>query len=180
MSSGTSTVSGRAPLSLRVAAALLLGIVIVASPSLAVAQGAAKGTEILWDRYGVPHIFAPDHASLFHAYGYAQMEAHSELLLRLYAQARGRGAEYYGATYLDADRWVRTNGIPETAKKWASEQSAEFGPLIAAFVRGLNAWAAEHKTELSAEAQRVLPVGVEDVYSQLVLLIEFECIVNMS
>ena len=25
--------------------------------------GAAKGTEILWDRYGIPHIFAPDHAS---------------------------------------------------------------------------------------------------------------------
>src|SRR5262249_43873376 len=78
----------------------------VASPSLALAQERAKGTEILWDRYGVPRIFAPDHASLFYTYGCAQMEAHSELLLRLYAQARGRGAEYYGATYLDVDRWV--------------------------------------------------------------------------
>src|SRR5262245_15243220 len=145
MTSKTSPVSRRAPLPLRVTAALLLGIVTSASPSLTAAQAPAKGTEILWDRYGVPHIFAPDHASLFYAYGYAQMEAHSELLLRLYAQARGRGAEYYGATYLDADRWVRTNGIPETAKKWAAGQSAEFGPLIAAFVRGVNAWAAEHK-----------------------------------
>ena len=25
----------------------------------------AKGTEILWDRFGIPHMFAPDHASLF-------------------------------------------------------------------------------------------------------------------
>ena len=40
------------------------------------------------------------------------MEAHSELLLRLYAQARGRGAEFYGESYLDADRWVRTNPNP--------------------------------------------------------------------
>jgi acyl-homoserine-lactone acylase len=55
-----------------------------------------KGTEILWDTWGIAHIFAPDHPSLFYAYGYAQMEAHSELLLRLYAQARGRGAEIYG------------------------------------------------------------------------------------
>ena len=55
--------------------------------------------------------------SLFYAYGYAQMEAHSELLLRLYAQARGRGAEFYGANYLTADRWVRTNGIPETRQE---------------------------------------------------------------
>src|SRR5690348_11196862 len=54
-----------------------------------------KGTEILWDKWGIPHISGPDHASLFYAYGYAQMEAHSELLLRLYAQARGRGAELY-------------------------------------------------------------------------------------
>jgi acyl-homoserine lactone acylase PvdQ len=31
----------------------------------------AKGTEILSDCYGIPHIFARDHASLFYACGYA-------------------------------------------------------------------------------------------------------------
>ena len=107
---------------LRRAPVVVLCLVLVGTPTV-LAQAPAKGTEILWDRYGVPHIFAPDHASLFYAYGYAQMEAHSELLLRLYAQARGRGAEYYGANYLAADRWVRTNGIPETARKWAAGQS---------------------------------------------------------
>jgi acyl-homoserine-lactone acylase len=83
-----------------------------------ISQGAAlpaKSTEILWDRFGIPHIFAPDRASLFYAYGYAQMEAHSELLVRLYAQARGTAAEHYGREYLDSDRWVRVNGIPERA-----------------------------------------------------------------
>ena len=144
----------------------------------AAAQAPAKGTEILWDRYGVPHIFAPDHAGLFHAYGYAQMEAHSELLLRLYAQARGRGAEFYGESYLAADRWVRTNGIPETATKWAAGQSPEFGPLIASFVRGLNAWADEHKADLSPEAQRVLPVSVEDVYAHGLRVIHYDWIIN--
>src|ERR1700724_90227 len=88
-----------------------------------------RGTEILWDRYGIPHIFASDHPSLFYAYGYAQMEAHAELLLRLYMQARGRGAEFYGEPYLDSDRWVRVNGIPERAKTWASQQSPDFVPL---------------------------------------------------
>src|SRR5687768_1373910 len=117
-----------------------------------------KGTEILWDHYGIPHIFAPDHASLFYAYGYAQMEAHSELLVRLYAQARGRGAEFYGEAYLSSDRWVRTNGIPQKAAMWASRQTADFGPLIHAFAAGLNAWAAEHPHMLSAPAKAVLPV----------------------
>ena len=108
------------------------------------------------------------------------MEAHSELLLRLYAQARGRGAEFYGESYLEADRWVRTNGIPATAKKWAAGQSAEFAPLIAAFVAGLNAWAAEHKADFSPAAQAVLPITVEDVYAHCLRVIHYDWIVNPS
>src|SRR5579864_4901328 len=123
----------------RLGSVVSLALLLVAGSSVAaVPTGPARGTEILWDRYGIPHITAPDHRSLFYAYGYAQMEAHSELLLRLYAQARGRGAEFYGESYLDADRWVRTNGIPARAKEWASGQTPEFGPLIKAFVDGLN------------------------------------------
>ena len=52
------------------------------------------GTEILWDTYGVPHIFAQRAQDLFRAHGWAQMEAHADLILRLYGQARGRAAEY--------------------------------------------------------------------------------------
>src|ERR1044071_8900300 len=101
------------------AAGLALTLTVLSSPARLAAATPVKGTEILWDTWGVAHIFAPDHPSLFFAYGYAQMEAHSELLLRLYAQARGRGAEIYGEQYLDADRWVRTNGIPARGKEWA-------------------------------------------------------------
>src|ERR1700687_4443673 len=130
-------------------------------PSLAAVP--ARGTEILWDRYGIPHIIASDHPSLFYAYGYAQMEAHSELLLRLYTQARGRGAELYGETYLEDDRWVRADGMRARASLWVTQQSPEFAPLLGAFVNGLNAWAAEHKDALSAPARAALPVTVEDV-----------------
>jgi acyl-homoserine lactone acylase PvdQ len=50
------------------------------------AREAAPRVEILWDTYGVPHIFAADVESLFRAYGWAQMEAHGNLILRLYGQ----------------------------------------------------------------------------------------------
>lgn len=138
----------------------------------------AKGTEILWDQYGIPHIFANDHPSLFYAYGYAQMEAHAELLLRLYAQARGRGAEFYGDSYLDSDRWVRVNGIPERAKVWATQQNPEFLPLLQAFVAGLNAWGTEHSSSLSAPAKAVLPLSVEDVLAHGMRVIHYDWIVN--
>jgi acyl-homoserine-lactone acylase len=172
----------------RMSGVALLSLAFVAIP--AVARVPAKGTEILWDRYGIPHIFAPDHPSLFYAYGYAQMEAHAELLLRLYAQARGHSAEFYGdrrtratrspESYLESDRWVRTNGIPERAKVWASEQSPEFAPLLRAFVAGLNAWGTEHADSLSAPAKAVLPVGVEDVLAHGLRVIHYDWIVSQS
>ena len=161
-----------------VACALVL--LLVTASGGAVALPSTKGTEILWDRWGIPHITAADHPSLFYAYGYAQMEAHSELLLRLYAQARGRGAEFYGESYVMADRWVRTNGIPERAREWAKGQSSEFGPLIVAFVAGLNAWASEHQGDLSPAAKGVLPVTVEDVYAHCLRVIHYDWIINPS
>jgi acyl-homoserine-lactone acylase len=163
----------------RLAFALIVSLVLSGAVEVSArAQAPAKGTEILWDRYGVPHIFAPDHPSLFYAYGYAQMEAHSDLLLRLYAQARGRGAEFYGEKFLADDQWVRTNGIPATAKQWAAGQSKDFAPFIEAFVSGLNSWATEHKSELSAAAQGVLPLTVEDVYAHCLRVIHYDWIIN--
>ena len=166
--------------SFRIGLALTLCLAFAGAGLPAAAAVPTKGTEILWDRYGIPHIFAADHQSLFYAYGYAQMEAHSELLLRLYAQARGRGAEFYGESYLAADRWVRSNGLSATAKKWAAGQSAEFAPLIAAFVAGINAWATEHPADLSGAAKGVLPVTVEDVYAHCLRVIHYDWIISPS
>ena len=162
-------------ISIPVCVALVVSFVVVATgvePRTAAAP--AKGTEILWDTYGVPHIFASDHASLFYAYGYAQMEGHADLLVRLYAQARGRGAEFYGDAYLASDRWVRTTGIPQRAKQWEAQQSAEFGALIRAFADGLNAWAAKNPQHLSAAARRVLPLTAEDVYAHGLRIIHYD------
>src|SRR6516165_12298144 len=171
------TVTVRPHRSPRVFASALV-LLLAAASGRAVALPSIKGTEILWDKWGIPHITAADHPSLLYAYGYAQMEAHSELLLRLYAQSRGRGAEFYGESYLVADRWVRTNGIPERAREWAKGQSSEFGPLIVAFVAGLNAWASEHQGDLSPSAKGVLPVTVEDVYAHCLRVIHYDWIIN--
>ena len=160
---------------IRARVAVVVALTLVAAgtaPRAAVVP--EKGTEILWDTYGIPHIFAPDHPSLFYAYGYAQMEGHAELLVRLYAQARGRGAEFYGDEYVASDRWVRTTGIPQKARQWEVQQSAEFGALIRAFAAGLNAWAAKNPDQLSATARRVLPLTAEDVYAHGLRVIHYD------
>jgi acyl-homoserine-lactone acylase len=123
----------------------------------------ASGAEILWDTYGVPHIFAADREALAHAWGWAQMQNHSDLLLRLYAQGRGRAAEYLGERYLDEDRWVWTMGIPQRSERWLNAQSPEMRAHVAAFVRGINAFAAAHPELIGDSLRAVLPVVPTDV-----------------
>jgi acyl-homoserine-lactone acylase len=162
-------------LKLRRDLALAVTLTILAvSAGPRVAAAPEKGTEILWDSFGIPHIFAPDHPSLFYAYGYAQMEGHAELLIRLYAQARGRGAEFYGDSYLASDRWVRTTGIPEKSRQWAAQQTPEFANLIRAFAGGLNAWAGKNAALLSPAARAVLPLTPEDVYAHGLRIIHYD------
>jgi acyl-homoserine lactone acylase PvdQ len=65
-----------------------------AAPGRSEASGArspraTQDVEVLWDRYGVPHIFAADPEGLGYAFGWAQMQAHGNLILRLYGEARG-------------------------------------------------------------------------------------------
>jgi acyl-homoserine-lactone acylase len=62
---------------------------------------AAGNAEILWDHYGIPHIFAPDREAMFYAHGWAQMQNQADLLLRLYGESRGRTAEYWGPSNLE-------------------------------------------------------------------------------
>ena len=105
--------------------------------------GAGK-SEILWDRYGVPHIFVADRESMFYAHGWAQAQAQGNLLLLLYGESRGRAAEYWGGTRLALDRWVQLNGVPERAKIWYEAQDPTFRKYLDAFARGINDFAKAH------------------------------------
>ena len=55
-----------------------------------------QNVEVLWDEWGVPHIFAPDNEGIFYGYGWAQAHLHADAILQLYGEARGRAAEYWG------------------------------------------------------------------------------------
>lgn len=122
-----------------------------------------KPTEILWDTYGVPHIYSNDTQGLFRAFGWAQMQSHGNLLLRLYGQARGRAAEYWGQDELESDRWVRLMGIPERAQTWYEAQDAEFRSNLDAFAAGINAYAQQHADLIDDSVEVVLPVTGADV-----------------
>jgi acyl-homoserine-lactone acylase len=124
---------------------------------------AAPKTEILWDTYGVPHIYAADRESMFYAHGWAQMRNQADLLLLLYGESRGRAAEYWGKEHLNLDRWVQLNGVPERAQAWYDAQDPTFRKYLDAFARGINDFAKAHPESIAPEYRCVLPVSGVDV-----------------
>lgn len=139
------------------------------------AQATAPTTdEILWDKWGVPHIFATSDAAAFRAFGWAQMESHANLVLRLYGQSRGRAAEYWGGDQMLAlDKYTRLMGIPQRGKEWVSKQSPSFAPLLSAFVDGVNAYAKANPDTIAPNMAVVLPITEADVLAHLQRVVVF-------
>jgi acyl-homoserine-lactone acylase len=168
-----------APVTIRDRRVAVEGVAVLCLATLCLAmlptRPSGGHTELLWDQYGVPHIFAADTPALFRAFGYAQTHSHGELILRLYAQARGRAAEYWDKRYLASDRWVRTNDVPGRAAQWYAAQRPDFRAALDAFADGVNAYARDHPDRLSDSAKRVLPISGIDLlaHTQRVMLYLF-------
>ncbi len=139
-----------------------------------------KGTEILWDKFGVAHVYAKSTEDLFYCYGWAQAQSHGDLLLRLYGESRGRGAEYFGPSYLAADEWVWTNGVPARSAQWLQQQTPEFRSYMAAFAKGINDYGAKHPEALSEEARRVLPITALDPIEHTHRIVHFTYIASQA
>jgi acyl-homoserine-lactone acylase len=129
--------------------------------------------EILWDTWGVPHIYAANDAGAFKAFGYAQMASHGNLILQLYAEARGRAAEYFGPTHLESDRYVRTMGIPARAALWYQQQDPAFRRNLDAFAEGLNLYARQHPDQINDSLEVVLPIAGVDVVGHTQRVVHF-------
>jgi acyl-homoserine-lactone acylase len=166
----------------RIAFGILLACLSQAAGAAPPAYTPEHGTQILWDRYGVPHVYAKTVADLYYCYGWAQAEAHGDLLLTVYGQSRGRAAEYFGPgphdKNLKTDRWVWTNGVPARAEEWLKAQTPQFRGYLEAFAAGINAYAAKHPDKLSAEVKQVLPVTALDVMAHAEHFVYFEFVAS--
>ena len=149
-------------------------IILVISFFSLTACSQGEKTEILWDHYGVPHIYGKDTREMFYAFGWAQMHNHADLILHLYGQARGRAAEYWGKDYLRSDMKILLFNVPEQAIRVYEKQKPEFKSYLDAFTDGINAWAKAHPDAISEDVKQVLPVTVFDVIAHTIRVISLE------
>lgn len=157
---------------------LCLGLLLTWLLHFSLPALSADSTEILWDTYGVPHIYAHNPQELFKAFGWAQMHSHGNLLLQFYGQARGRAAEYWGESYRESDQWVRTMGIPERAERWYAAQDSSFRCYLDAFAAGVNAYAQAHPEELDDDLEKILPITAVDLLAHGHRVLHFTFVVN--
>jgi acyl-homoserine-lactone acylase len=143
----------------------LPGILILCLGSVTAVQSQDLKTEILWDNFGVPHIFGKNAEEMYYAFGWAQMNNHADLILQLYGQARGRAAEYWGKKYLESDKEILLFNLPEQARIGYTQQDIEYKTYLDAFVKGLNDYAAKYPEAIGESFRQVLPVTVYDVLS---------------
>jgi acyl-homoserine-lactone acylase len=144
--------------------ALYIGMAGGSSPS----RASSVSAEILWDTWGVPHIFSHDDAGIFRALGWAQTHNSGKQLLHLYALARGRGAEYFGPGDLNSDRMVRILGLYPLARQWYARQSREFRSYLDDFADGINLYVKHHPDDFDASLKQVLPVDGNDVMAHAI------------
>ncbi|MCH7763965.1 MAG: penicillin acylase family protein [Candidatus Marinimicrobia bacterium] len=132
-----------------------------------------REVEILWDEYGIPHIYAQNTNDLFYAYGWAQTHAHGDLLLRLYGQARGRAAEYWGEKFLKSDKWMWINGVPERSERWSKEQVEPYKSMLESYVAGINDYVKQNPKNIDENFQVVVPITLQDVMAHVQRVLHF-------
>ena len=149
------------------------------SPRLSAAAVPVKN-EILWDKYGVPHVYGTSTAAVFYGYGYAQAQSHADEILRLYGEARGRGAEYWGEKYEDTAVWVIKNDVPARSQRWYEAQEPRFKANLDAFAKGMNDYAAAHRDAIDPAVRVVLPVSGIDVVAHAHRLMNYIYVASPS
>ncbi len=154
---------------------LIKSLILILLISAGTACKKSIPNEILWDNYGVPHIYASDAAQMYYEFGRAQMTSHADLILKLYSQARGTSASYFGDSGLESDRLMKLFRLDSLADAAYSKQNPVFRKYIDAFVKGMNDYASENSGAICEQCRKILPVTSKDIMAHTlrVICIEF-------
>lgn len=134
---------------------------IVTCTALALAAGwahaeAPRQATLYRDIWGVPHVYADNLADAAYALGYAQAEDRLDDIYKNVRTALGTMAEAFGPEHVERDYIMRLVRNAEHCREGWERMPAELRAIGDAFMRGVEAYAAEHperKPEFAFELQ---------------------------
>lgn len=95
--------------------------------------------EILWDHFGVPHIYAKSMDDLFFAQGFVHAQDRLWQMDFNRRMVAGRLSEILGKVTLPLDRWMRTLTMRRVAESEVSLLNEETHRMLQAYANGVNA-----------------------------------------
>lgn len=135
--------------------------------------GLTASTEIYYDDFGIPHIYAENEADAYRALGYAHAQDRlwqMEVVRRI---APGRLSEIFGSKLLKVDKLFRALGIQQYSEQMLAEFQANGDEKIKAaanaYLEGVNTFVAEGPTpiEYSIIGVDKTPFSMIDVYNTM-------------
>lgn len=105
-------------------------------------EGLSAPVEVLYDEYGIPHIYAQNEEDLYMAFGYVHAQDRLFQMEMLRRVGGGRLAEILGPDLLPVDKLFRTLGINEAAEKAVEHFNAnadkDWHKAAVAYQKGVN------------------------------------------
>ena len=132
--------------------------------------------EILWDTWGIPHIYAQNDASMYKMMGWAQMRNHGNLILKLYGEARAKSSEYWGENPR-RDILLHQLGLMEASEKTWAKMADTDKQAIESFVEGINAYYQKYPDQIEEKYKVVMPVKAMDVINHASRLFYMEFLI---
>lgn len=115
-------------------------------------QGLQNEVEVLFDAYGIPHIYAQTMEDAYFALGYVHAQDRLFQMEMLRRAAGGRLAEILGEDLVPVDKFFRILGLNHFAKehaaKFLSTDTADFQRAALAYQHGVNQYIKTGKTPI--------------------------------
>ncbi len=137
-------------------------------------KGIEKHVEILFDEYGIPHIYAQNENDAYYALGYIQAQERLFQMVLYRRLVQGRAAEILGPDLIPTDKYFHTLGLNKVSKNAAqncfnSNKKEKFHEPSLAYLRGINAFIAEDRLPIEFALIGFKPENFkpEDIYGSL-------------
>jgi len=115
-------------------------------------EGINRNTEILFDNYGIPHIYAENANDAYFAMGYIHASERLFQMEMMRRVASGHLSEILGSSMIKTDRFFKTLGIEriadESVKQYLSDSTKAWQKATYQYIAGVNAFIESGKTPI--------------------------------
>ena len=120
-------------------------------------QGLTQPVEVLWDDFGIPHIYAQTEEDAYFALGYVHAQERLFQMEALRRLADGRLSEVFGDMALESDKFFRSLGFRKYAEQTIAQYPKNEGYVKAAsaYVNGVNAFIENGDTPVEFELLKI-------------------------